>query len=205
VRATVDHPGPIYFRLGRGREQTVYESAPENYRPGAPHVVRRGEDVLLAATGIMVPNAVEAAEQLAAAGVSATVLDVHTLKPFAAREVVEHVTAHPLTVVVEEHNTEGGLGTMVLEAVAAAGERAPIVKHGVPDEYCIIGPPNHCYAYYGLDAPGIAAVATRALSRLEAGWWTGGTREFWGEGDRAAAIGAATGRNRAPLHLVGRG
>ena len=99
VRATVDHPGPIYFRLGRGREQTVYETAPENYRPGAPHVVRRGEDVLIAATGIMVPNAVEAAEQLAASGVSATVLDVHTLKPFAGREVVEHVTSHPLTVV----------------------------------------------------------------------------------------------------------
>jgi transketolase len=203
VRATVDHPGPIYFRLGRGREPTVYESAPANYRPGAPRVVRSGDDVLIAATGIMVPNAVEAAEQLAATGASATVLDVHTLKPFPAGEIVEHVMSHPLTIVVEEHNTEGGLGTMVLEAVAAAGERAAVVKHGVPDEYCIIGPPNHCYAYYGLDAAGIAAVATRALSRLEAGWWSGGAREFWGEDDRAAVLAAATSRNRAPLQLVG--
>jgi hypothetical protein len=107
--------------------------------------------------------------------------------------------------VVEEHNTEGGLGTMVLEAVAAAGERAPIVKHGVPDEYCIIGPPNHCYAYYGLNPAGITAVTTRALSRLEAGWWTADDREFWGETDRAVAITAATDRNREPLHLVGPG
>ena len=56
--------------------------------------------------------------------------------------------------VVEEHNTEGGLGTMVAEALAEAGARVPLVKHGVPDEYCIIGPPSHCYAYYGLDGPG---------------------------------------------------
>ena len=205
MRATVDHPGPIYFRLGRGREQTVYETAPANYRPGAPHVVRSGEDVLIAATGIMVPNAVEAADAARRVGrVGDGARRAHAQAVLRARGRRSHVTRHPLAIVVEEHNTEGGLGTMVLEAVAAAGERAPLVKHGVPDEYCIIGPPNHCYAYYGLDAPGIAAVATRALSRLEAGWWTAGDREFWGDADRAAAIAATSGRGRERLQLVGR-
>ena len=93
---------------------------------------------------------------------------------------------------------------MVLEAVAAAGERAPVVKHGVPDEYCIIGPPNHCYAYYGLDPAGIAAVTTRALARSRPAVDRWRSRVL-GRGRPRRGDQRATGRTRAPLQLVGRG
>ena len=112
------------------------------------------------------------------------------------------MTSHPLAVVVEEHNTEGGLGTMVLEAVAAAGERAPMVKHGVPDEYCIIGPPNHCYAYYGLDGPGVTTVARRAVERNGPDWWSQPRGRFWTDADRDAVLIDARSRTREPLRLV---
>ncbi len=203
LRATIDHPGPIYVRLGRGREPSVYGTAPAGYGPGDPHVLREGGDVILIATGIMVPAAAAAAEALAAEGVAATVLDVHTLKPFAAETIAAHVARHPLAVVVEEHNTEGGLGTMVAEALSEAGARTPMVKHGVPDEYCIIGPPSHCYAYYGLDDAGIATVTRRSLQHLSHGdWWSQSRPSFWSEADRDAVLVDARSRTREPLRLV---
>ena len=202
IRATVDHPGPIYLRLGRGREPSVYSEAPAGYAPGDPHVLREGGDVILVATGLMVSAALEAADALAADGLSATVLDVHTLKPFSAEVIASLVARHPLAVVVEEHNTEGGLGTMVAEALAEAGARVPLVKHGVPDEYCIIGPPSHCYAYYGLDGPGVTTVASRAVERSASDWWSQPRRPFWTDADRDAVLIDARSRTREPLRLV---
>lgn len=169
LRATVDLPGPIYFRLGRGRERPLYDAPPEGYGPGAPRVVRTGSDVLLVATGIMVGEAAAAAEALARDGISATVLDVHTLKPFDAAAVAEHAARHPAVVVVEEHTVEGGLGTLVVEAVAAAGAGGPVYKHGLYDEYGIIGPPSHLYRYYGLETEGIQAVTRRVLDLVDGG------------------------------------
>jgi transketolase len=163
LRATVNRDGPIYFRMGRGREDDVYDALPADYAPGAPSVVTRGHDVLLAATGLTVSLARDAAHALAARGISATVLDVHTLKPFDGDAFAELATAHRRIVAVEEHNVEGGLGTLCVEALAARGVGVPVFKHGLRDEFSLIGPPSHLYRYYGLDSAGIATVAERAL------------------------------------------
>lgn len=179
LRSTVDHPGPIYFRLSRGREPAVYDVAPEGYRPGAPHLARAGADLLIVATGVMVGQAVIAAEALAEAGIEAAVLDVHTLKPFAAEAVAQHAAGQATVLCVEEHNVNGGLGSMVAEAVGAAGIGVPVRMHGLLDEFALVGPPSHLYRYYGLDAAGVATVARRALER-------GG--ELWGEDDRRAVL-----------------
>jgi transketolase len=171
IAATVDHPGPVYFRLSRGREETLYDDGvPASYVPGQPYLVRSGTDVLIVATGLMVRNAVVAADALRRdGGLSATVLDVHTLKPFDAAALARHAAGHRAVVVVEEHNVEGGLGSMVVEAVAEAGLGVPVYKHGLYDEFCIIGPPHHCYLYYGLDEIGIATVARRVCELVDTG------------------------------------
>jgi len=162
LRATVDLPGPIYFRLGRGREAAVYDSVPAGYGIGAPAVVRRGADVVIAATGMTVRASLDAADALSLRGIDATVLDVHTLKPFPAARIAEHAASHRLVVCVEEHTVEGGLGTLVREALAEAGVAVPVVKHGLYDEFAAIGPPTHLYRLYGLDPDGIAVVVERA-------------------------------------------
>lgn len=166
LRATVDHPGPIYFRLGRGREPQVYDAASAPKAPGAPHRVHHGSDrLLIVATGAMVSPAVEAARLLAQQFGEdiAAVFDVHTLKPFDPSSLIECITARTQVLVVEEHTTEGGLGSIVREALLDHGVPSYVYKHGLYDEYALIGPPQHLYRYYGLDAAGIATVAQRLV------------------------------------------
>jgi transketolase len=169
LRSTVDLPGPIYFRLGRGRERGVYPRLPEDFVLGRPQVVSRGSDVLLVSTGAMVERCVEAATRLRETDVSVTVLDVHTLKPFDTELVAREAGGHSAVVVVEEHNVQGGLGTLVVEAVAAGGVGVPVYKHGLYDEFGIIGRPTELYSYYGLDGTGIQTVTARALDRIGRG------------------------------------
>lgn len=180
LKATVEHPQPIYFRLSRGRDETVYETLPEGYGPGAPWVVREGSDLLIVATGLMVSRAIAAAAELEKKGFSATVLDVHTIKPFPEETIIEQAARHRAVLIVEEHNTEGGVGTMVQEALGRHCMSVPSFKHGLQDEFALIGPPNQCYRYYGLDGDGIAAVGRRLLERTGKGPITG----LWAESDR---------------------
>jgi transketolase len=183
IRGTVDHPGPVYFRIGRGRERTVYDNE-DQLALDRPTVLSTGEDVLIVTTGVMVQEALDAAERLDGQGIRATVVDVHTIKPFPAPFIAERAARHAAVLTVEEHTTEGGLGTLTVEALAAAGVRTPVHKHGLHDEYALVGPPTHLYRYYGLDPAGIATVATR-LAQV-----TDGTplitEPLWREADRQA-------------------
>ncbi len=188
LRGTVDLEGPVYVRLGRGREEDVYDSVPTDYAPGAPSVVRQGKDVLVLGTGITVGHAVHAAAALADDGISATVVDVHTLKPFDGDAVAELAAAHPVVVTAEEHNVEGGLGSLVVEALARRGVGTPVHSVGLQDEFALVGPPAHLYRYYGIDPAGIALVARRAVegARGTAGRRT--TEPLWTELDRQAVL-----------------
>jgi len=153
--------------------------------------------VLIAATGVMVQEALDAAAQLAASGVEASVVDVHTLKPFPDQSIAEAAARHRLVVTVEEHNTLGGLGTMIVEAVASSGVSTPVYKHGFYDEYAIIGSPTHLYEYYGLDADGIATVTQRALdlAGARALLRPGGMAPLWTADDQARAMAAVRARS----------
>ncbi len=183
LRATVDHDGPVYFRIGRGRDQAVYESV-SDLDLATPTTVRPGTDVLLLATGLMVQEAIGAANILADKGISASVVDVHTIKPFPAEAVAGLAARHAAVVTVEEHTIEGGLGTMTVEALAAAGVGTPVHKHGLRDEYALVGPPTHLYRYYGLDPAGISTVAERLLGLSAAPPLVVGP--LWTADDRAA-------------------
>lgn len=154
VRATLDEPGPVYLRLGRGNDPDVHESNVEVPR-GRFLRVREGNDVTVIATGIGVNAAVGAAERMAGDGVTVRVLDAVYLKPLDvdAIEIAARETGRIL--VVEEHNVIGGLGTAVAEAVAMLGVPARIAKLGIEDQYALVAPPSHLYRHYGLTADGV--------------------------------------------------
>ncbi|MBC8447435.1 MAG: transketolase [Chloroflexi bacterium] len=155
LKASVSHPGPIYFRLGRGREKPVYERPPADFAFGRAITLRDGRDAAVLTTGLPLGVALEAAEILAAEdGLSIRVIDMHTVKPIDAEAVLE-AAATGIVLTVEEHNIIGGLGGAVAEVLAEAGACCRFRRHGLPDEYALIGPPLALYAHYGLDAAGI--------------------------------------------------
>lgn len=118
--ATLDHPGPVYIRLGKGGDPVI--SRPENgFSIGKGIVLRQGGDVALLSTGIMSGHCLAAAEALAQDGVQATVLHLHTVKPLDVETVVEVAASCRLLVTIEEHAASGGLGSAVTEALIDQG------------------------------------------------------------------------------------
>jgi transketolase len=159
-----DLPGPVYMRLGRGRDDAVYEEGRgPAWRLGEPTILREGTDLTVLAYGATVAPAVRAADQAAERGYRVGVVDVHTLKPLAAETIVQ-VARHNRwgVLVVEEHNTVGGLASAVAECLLDAGVVCPLKRLGVPDTYVPVGPPTHLYRHYRLDEGGIAE-AIRAM------------------------------------------
>jgi transketolase len=161
IRATVNHPGPIYFRAGRGRDPVIYPDGVE-FELGRGIWHARGNDLTLIATGSSVHPTLEAAEQLREAGISVGVIDMHTIKPLDRDAVLEAARSGRI-MTVEEHNVIGGLGGAVAEVLADAGTPARLYRHGMQDQYSLVGPPTHLYKHYELDADGIARVAERFL------------------------------------------
>lgn len=162
LRASVEHPGAMYIRLGRGRDPEVYPEMPAGFRIGRAERLRNGGDLTIIATGTTVRPALDAADALAADGVAARVLDMHTIKPLDADAVTAAAVETGAILTVEEHCVTGGLGSAVSEVLAGTGALR-FRRHGIPDEFAPIGPPAALYAHYRLDAPGIAAVARELL------------------------------------------
>ncbi|HEU0101889.1 MAG TPA: transketolase C-terminal domain-containing protein [Mycobacteriales bacterium] len=162
LRLSLSHPGAMYIRLGRGRDPQVYDTVPD-LELGRATRVREGDDVAVLATGTEVHPALEAADLLARKGISVRVVDVHTISPIDVAEVLAAAELGQV-ITVEEHNVTGGLGSAVAEVLADRGVGVPLLRHGVPDTYVLIGPPGALYAHYRLDAPGIAGVVEQALA-----------------------------------------
>jgi transketolase len=163
LRASVDHPGAMYIRLGRGRDPEVYGQVPD-LSFGRAIRLREGADLTIIATGTELRPALDAAEALAGEGIAARVVDMHTVKPLDIDEVRAAAAETGAILTVEEHNITGGLGSAVAEVLVDL-PRVPFRRHGVPDEFAPVGPPAALYAHYRLDAPGIAAVARELLGR----------------------------------------
>lgn len=170
VAASVDIRGPMYIRIGRGRDPQVYgDDDLADFQIGRAIVHGSDSPLTIISTGSMVHPALGAQQLLAQRGVAAQVVDMHTIKPLDV-DTLAHVAANSdVILTVEEHNTLGGLGSAVAEVMAESSSRARLVRHGIQDQYSLVGPPTHLYRHYGLDAEGIAAVA---LSTLAA--WPGG-------------------------------
>ena len=163
VRAVLDYEGPVYMRLGRLAVPVVND--PENYefKIGKGITLREGTDVTLVATGLMVAEALEAAETLAAEGISAEVINIHTVKPLDEELVRASAKKTGHVVTCEEHSVIGGLGDAVLAALAA--DPVPVRKLGVNDEFGESGPAVDLLHKFGLDAANIVANAHEVLGK----------------------------------------
>jgi transketolase len=162
LRASVDHPGAMYIRLGRGRDPEVYAEVPD-VRFGQAARLRDGADAAIVATGSEVFPALRAAEHLATEGAEIAVYDMHTVKPLDV-DAVAAAAATGRVLTVEEHNRTNGLGTAVAESLFEGGfAGVRLHRIDVPDEHVPIGPPAALYAHYRLDTDGIARELRRLL------------------------------------------
>ncbi|KAG1247907.1 hypothetical protein G6F65_019911 [Rhizopus arrhizus] len=162
IKASVDWPEPIYFRIGRGRDPQVYEDgAPIEF--GRAIVHSTGRDLNIIACGITLHAALAAAEQLRQEGFSVGVIDMPTIKPLDRDAVLAAAGQARVMMTVEEHNVLGGLGSAVAEVLADAGTGTRLRRHGIYDEYSLIAPPTTLYAHYKLDATGIGEVAREVI------------------------------------------
>lgn len=161
VKAIASIPGPFYVRLTRASTPVVYDGGFE-YQLGKANVLREGSDVALVACGIMVPEALKAAESLKAKGVSATVVDLHTVKPMDSDTMVKVARQCGRVVTAEEHNILGGLGSAVAEVLA---ERCPtpMKRVGVMDTFGESGEAGELLKKYGLTAANIEQAASGLL------------------------------------------
>jgi transketolase len=162
---TVEAQGPVYLRLGRGREPDVYTDGAPNFEVGRLAQLRQGDDVTIVANGITVHAALNAAEMLADEGVQAAVLDAHTVRPFDAEGLRSSVSKSGRLLVAEEHNVYGGVASACADALADEGiGGVRLARVGMPaDEYALIAPPTTLYRHYGMDADGLAAAARELL------------------------------------------
>ena len=162
IRASAEWAQPIYFRISRGRDPQVYgDDVVFEFGRGIEHGY--GADLTFIACGTLVHPALEAAEALRREGLSVGVVDMPTIKPL-DEELVRTVAARSrILVTAEEHNVMGGLGAAVAEVMAEHPSRARLVRHGIADEFSLIGPPTHLYRHYRLDAAGLVGVAKLAL------------------------------------------
>jgi transketolase len=163
LRCSLEWPGAMYIRLGRGRDPEVYPDVPDTFQLGKGDRLREGADLTIIATGSEVRACLDAAEGLATGGIEARVVDMHTIDPLDRAEVLTAAAETGAVLTVEEHNITGGLGSAVAEALAEAGAGIPFRRHGVPDEHVVIGPPAALYDRYRLDAAGIEAVARELI------------------------------------------
>lgn len=163
VRAAAAHVGPVFIRTGRPRAPIVYGPG-QTFEIGRAIELVEGSDVTLIANGLMVAESIRAAEMLEAEGISARVLDLHTVKPLDREAIRRAAQETGAIVVAEEHLVDSGTGVRVAQAVA---ELHPCVMEfvGIQNTYAESGPPEALLDKYGLTAPHIAAAARKALAR----------------------------------------
>ena len=165
IRAAIDTEGPFYIRLGRLAVEDVYGEygADIDFTVGKAKTFREGTDVTLIGTGLMVQECLKAADLLAAEGISAAVMDIHTIKPIDADAIIAASRKTGAIVTAEEHTIMGGLGSAVADVLT---ESAPCVQRrvGINDQFGQSGKPAELLAHYGLTAENIVRQAKSAIA-----------------------------------------
>ena len=163
VEALLNYEGPAYLRLQRPATEIVTDEIEGySFELGKGVTLRGGSDVSLIAVGIMVPAALKAADILAAEGIPARVIDMHTIKPLDEELVLKAARETGCIVTSEEHSIIGGLGSAVCEYLSAACP-VPVVRHGVKDQFGRSGTATAVLEYFGLTPEGLAEKAREAL------------------------------------------
>ena len=153
VKAAYDYQGPVYLRLAR-LASPVFNTEDYKFELGKGVTLRDGSDVTLVATGLPVTAALEAADLLAGCGISARVINMHTIKPIDQEILLKAARETGKIVTIEEHSVIGGLGGAVCESITEKCP-VPVCRIGIQDQFGVSGPALDLYKLYGLDAEGI--------------------------------------------------
>ena len=156
VKAAYEHEGPVYMRFGRLATPIINDNAEYKFEIGKGVTLREGTDVAIIATGLCVAESLAAAEKLAADGINAKVINIHTIKPLDEELVVAAAKECGKVVTVEEHSVIGGLGAAVCETLSRKAP-TPVKTVGIQDCFGESGPAVALLKKYGLDAEGIYA------------------------------------------------
>lgn len=163
IKAIAEIDGPCYVRLGRAAVNIINDKDTYKFELGKGVTLKEGNDLTIVATGIMVDAALEAAEMLAKDGISARVINIHTIKPIDRELLVKAAKETGALVTAEEHSVIGGLGSAVSE-VLTEEYPVPVLKVGVQDKFGESGKPNELLEAYGLTAKDIAEKAKKAIN-----------------------------------------
>ncbi len=162
VFAAAAYDGPVYLRFGRLAVPVIFDSS-YRFEIGKGIQLCEGTDVTIAATGLMVSEALAASEQLKNEGISAAVINISTIKPLDKDIIIKAAEKTGAIVTAEEHSIIGGLGAAVAETVCEA-KPVPVVRVGVEDTFGRSGPAAELLHVFGLDAANIVAKAKKAIS-----------------------------------------
>jgi transketolase len=163
VKAALEYNGPMYIRLGRLAVPVYNDPATYEFKLGKGICLKDGSDVTIVATGLMVDMANNAAKMLSDEGISARVINIHTIKPLDKDIILKAASETGALVVAEEHNVIGGLGSAVAEAVCESCP-VPVLRVGTNDVFGRSGKVPPLLELYGLTAENIAEKAKLAIS-----------------------------------------
>ena len=156
VKAAYEMDGPVYLRFGRLAVPVINDNPDYKFELGKGVLLREGTDLTIVATGLCVSSALEAAEKLAADGISAEVINIHTIKPLDTELIAASAKKTGKVVTVEEHSVIGGLGGAVCEALAECAP-VPVRRIGMYDRFGESGPAAVLLKKYQLDGEGVYA------------------------------------------------
>ncbi len=154
VRAAIEMEGPVYLRFGRAAVPVINDRPDYKFEIGKGVLLREGTDVTIIASGITVSSALDAAKMLAADGISAEVINIHTIKPLDEELVLASAKKTGKVVTAEEHTVIGGLGSAVCDCLSEK-HPTPVLRIGMQDTFGESGPANALVEKYGLDGKGI--------------------------------------------------
>ena len=163
VEAAINFKGPVYIRFGRYAVPVLFDKDTYKFELGKGIEVKDGSDLTIVATGMMVSMALEAAEKLAQKGISARVINIHTIKPIDKDIILKAARETGAIVTAEEHSIIGGLGSAVAEVVGE-GCPVPVVRMGVNDKFGHSGKVPPLLEMYGLTPDVIVEKAEAALA-----------------------------------------
>ena len=158
VFAAVEYNGPVYIRMGRLDVETIFDEATYDFQIGIANTVREGNDVTIAATGLMTAEALKAADILAQEGISVRVINVGTIKPLDGETILKAAQETKFIITAEEHSVIGGLGSAVSEFLSEV-HPTKVKKLGLYDKFGQSGKANELLEKYELTAAKLVAMA----------------------------------------------
>lgn len=161
--AAIDHKGPVYIRTAR-EKSAVFTTEETPFEIGKANVYREGDDVAIMAHGIMVYQSLLAAEQLKSEGISASVLDISSIKPLDKDTIIKYAKKTGFVFTVEEHQVSCGMGSAVAEVLSQHYPTRTYI-HGIYDRFCESGTMEELFKKYELDSKGIADIIKEAVKK----------------------------------------